>query len=137
MQKVYIAGPLFSVAERDFNLRVAALVEASGMPYFLPQRDSDPEGRLDPDSIFAANLRGLEGADLVVCNLEGIDVDSGTAWEIGYAAARGKSIIGIRTDFRKGELGLRCNLMVDKSVHIATTLGDLGKALKALQGGEL
>lgn len=31
--------------------------------------------------------------------LDGVDVDSGTAWEIGYAYARGKPIIGLRTDF--------------------------------------
>ena len=32
--------------------------------------------------------------------LDGVDVDSGTAAEIGYAFARGKLIVGYRGDFR-------------------------------------
>ena len=38
--------------------------------------------------------------DGVVAVLDGADVDSGTAAEIGYAFARGKLIVGYRGDFR-------------------------------------
>ena len=37
----------------------------------------------------------------VVALLDGTQVDDGTAWEIGYAYAKGIPVIGIRTDFRK------------------------------------
>lgn len=48
-----------------------------------------------------ANLRAIDGADGVVAVLDGVDVDSGTASEIGYAFAKGKRIVGYRNDFRR------------------------------------
>src|SRR5262249_34551218 len=50
--------------------------------------------------IGAANRRAIDAADGVVAILDGPDVDSGTAAEIGYAFARGKFIVGYRGDFR-------------------------------------
>ena len=38
--------------------------------------------------------------DVVVALLDGAQVDDGTAWEIGYAYAKGMPVIGLRTDFR-------------------------------------
>ncbi len=37
--RVYVAGPLFSAAERAFNLEVAGRIERLGFEVFLPQRD--------------------------------------------------------------------------------------------------
>ena len=42
----------------------------------------------------------IRNADGVVAILDGVDVDSGTAAEVGYAYALGKRIYGLRTDFR-------------------------------------
>ena len=36
----------------------------------------------------------------MVALLDGPQVDDGTAWEIGYAYAKGIPVIGLRTDFR-------------------------------------
>ena len=56
-------------------------------------------------------LDAINHSDAVVAFLDGADSDSGTCIEIGYAKAKGKLIIGVRTDFRAGEdRGL--NLMV-------------------------
>jgi len=46
------------------------------------------------------NTASITEADGVVAILDGIDVDSGTASEIGFAFAQGKRIYGLRTDFR-------------------------------------
>lgn len=46
------------------------------------------------------NAENIDRADGLFAILDGVDVDSGTASEIGYAAAHGKFICGIRTDFR-------------------------------------
>jgi nucleoside 2-deoxyribosyltransferase len=46
------------------------------------------------------NAVSIREADGMVAVLDGIDVDSGTAAEIGYAYGLGKRIYGIRTDFR-------------------------------------
>jgi len=47
-----------------------------------------------------ANAESIRNATGVVAILDGVDVDSGTAAEIGYAYALGKRCYGLRTDFR-------------------------------------
>ena len=47
-----------------------------------------------------ANAESIRNADGIVAVLDGVDVDSGTASEIGYAFALGKRCYGLRTDFR-------------------------------------
>ena len=42
----------------------------------------------------------IDQASGVLALLDGSDVDSGTAAEIGYAAAKGTPVVGLRTDIR-------------------------------------
>jgi len=51
-------------------------------------------------AIGEANARLIRACDGVVAVLDGVDVDSGTASEIGFAFALGKRIHGLRTDSR-------------------------------------
>jgi nucleoside 2-deoxyribosyltransferase len=37
--RLYVAGPLFSDAERAFNAGLAAAIERLGIEVFLPQRE--------------------------------------------------------------------------------------------------
>ncbi|MDQ3540451.1 MAG: nucleoside 2-deoxyribosyltransferase, partial [Chloroflexota bacterium] len=46
------------------------------------------------------NREAIDTCDALFAVLDGVDVDSGTASEIGYAFARGKICYGLRTDFR-------------------------------------
>jgi nucleoside 2-deoxyribosyltransferase len=46
------------------------------------------------------NAEAIRRCGVVIAVLVGTDVDSGTASEIGYAAALGKTILGYRGDFR-------------------------------------
>ena len=48
----------------------------------------------------ATNRAAIDRARAVVAVLDGTDVDSGTAAEIGYAFGRGKLVLGYRGDFR-------------------------------------
>ena len=78
----------------------------------------------------------IDRCDLLIAVLDGADADSGTAWECGYAYARGKPIVALRTDFRGGEdQGL--NLMLRRSaalvVEHAGTNEDLESLLKVLE----
>jgi nucleoside 2-deoxyribosyltransferase len=50
--------------------------------------------------IGAKNSALIDACDMVFAVLDGTDVDSGTAAEIGYAFAKGKPILGYRGDFR-------------------------------------
>ena len=42
----------------------------------------------------------IRQVDMLVAVLDGVDVDSGTAGEIGFAYGLGKPVFGLRTDFR-------------------------------------
>ncbi|MFW6116930.1 MAG: nucleoside 2-deoxyribosyltransferase [bacterium] len=106
MKRVYIAGPLFCQAEREFLERlVARLSEAAGLDarydFYLPHRDGEKaEDVQEPGYVFQRNLTHLEMAELVVGVLDGQDVDSGTAIELGYAYAKDKPILALLTDTR-------------------------------------
>ena len=52
-------------------------------------------------AIFENDKHAIDECDVVVANLNGVITDDGTAWELGYAYARGKYIIGLHTDWRK------------------------------------
>ncbi len=60
------------------------------------------------------NEEMIRSCDIVLGVLDGADVDSGTASEIGFAAALGKKCYGLRTDFRNsGDFdGIPINLQV-------------------------
>lgn len=65
--------------------------------------------------IAARNEDLLNRCDIIFAILDGCDVDSGTAAEIGYGYAQGKTIFGYRGDFRKtgDNLGSTINLQVE------------------------
>src|SRR5215475_516791 len=65
------------------------------MPYGPERRD---EWRRLNAQIARTNHAAIDRCDALVAVLDGADVDSGTAAEIGYAFARGKPIIGYRGD---------------------------------------
>lgn len=115
--RIYFAGPLFSAAERAFNVSLAWAMRDWGHQVWLPQEN---EPRTDVKNweaeVFAKDVEGLDWADLVIANMDGPDPDSGTAWEVGYAYAKGKQIIVFRTDFRKASDGSApYNIMLSES----------------------
>ena len=139
--KIFIAGPLFSQAEREFNLKVDKFLRKHGFDTFLPQREVGElwkrirkRGREAYRIIYEGDLRGLEGADTVVAILDGPDVDSGTAFEVGYACARGKPVIGIKTDMRVFAKMEEVNNMLAQGVReIVKSFDDLLPALNAVK----
>jgi len=118
--KLYFAGPLFSAAERAWNLELVAALRAGGHEVFVPQ-DQEP-GR-NAAGIFATDVAGIDWADALVAVMDGPDPDSGTAWECGYAYGR-KPIVLIRTDFRviAGDHGAPYNPMLTESATIRLDL---------------
>ena len=65
------------------------------------------------------NANFIQNSDLIVAVLDGPDVDSGTAAEIGYAYGIGKKIYGYRGDFRNcgDNLGSVINLQVEYFIN--------------------
>ncbi|MCS7032247.1 MAG: nucleoside 2-deoxyribosyltransferase [Gloeomargarita sp. SKYG116] len=103
MVKVYLAAPLFTLAEQSFNLSLAAYLKEQGLTVFCPQVEC--QGK-EGEDIYRTCLDGLSNSDLVVAILDGADADSGTCWECGYAVAKGIPVVAVRTDFRRsGDTG--------------------------------
>lgn len=107
---LYLASGLFTRAEIDYNWKLYEALTEKGFKVLLPQAFCD--GLTSPFDIFEACVMNLQSADVVIANLEGTDVDSGTSWECGYSFAKNIPIIAIRTDFRQrgDDDGLNCML---------------------------
>jgi len=136
MKNVYLAAPLFSDAECDFNSKLRDELEGIGLSVFLPQEhsnDSDSKRDARQESIFSKNVAAIDKADILVAVLDGVDVDSGTAWEIGYAHALHKPVYGLRTDFRTLGIEGTVNLMIERSVVLCTGLDKLLELLELEQ----
>jgi len=146
IKRVFIASPLFSVGERQLCRLLVDIVEnelkleaywawssadeeiigkyikdvpiEEGWQIRLREKLRE-EGREEEADmiIFMSDKSLLERADIVIAVLDGPDVDSGTAWEIGYAYARGKPIIGVRTDTRTFMGSTSVNIMVKSCIE--------------------
>jgi nucleoside 2-deoxyribosyltransferase len=130
---VYVAGPLFTPAERRYLEDLATLIEAADLVTYLPHRDGGlaPADRRETNAVYEADIRGLEGCAVVVAVLNGTDVDSGTAFEIGYAVARGVPVLGLYEDIRvSGPHDF--NVMIANGCRIFGDQDELIGVLKAL-----
>jgi nucleoside 2-deoxyribosyltransferase len=160
--KIYVAGPLgFSESGRAFHENgVIAEIRRLGhipldpweltdkskidavqkLPYGEARREA---WRALNGEIGANNAAAIRQCDLVFAVLDGVDVDSGTAAEIGYAFGLKKPILGYRSDFRLSadNDGARVNLQVEYFIlesggTIIDKIGDMEAALiKMLRPG--
>ncbi|MEO1132839.1 MAG: nucleoside 2-deoxyribosyltransferase [Cyanobacteria bacterium J06639_1] len=124
----YIAGPLFNVYEQAFQQELEKAIAAFGTT-FLPQRDCPQD---DPDRIFQACIDGVKNSGAMVANLSGVDVDSGTAFEVGYAYALGKPVYGIRSEMAIGlpDRTIAPNLMLRDSTRLVGSIAELVEVLR-------
>jgi nucleoside 2-deoxyribosyltransferase len=137
--RLYVAAPLFTEAERAFNLVLARALEAAGHDVYLPQRDTPETEAADRvSSIFFANLAALRSADAVVAVCDGSQVDDGTAWEIGYAYGRNIRVFGLRTDVRiVQQADEPINLMILESLGpLSSTIEELVRTMRGNLAGE-
>jgi nucleoside 2-deoxyribosyltransferase len=116
--KIYLASPLgFAESTRHFMARLAARLsehvevlnpwddqsfaeEIARAPFVENREERLALFRKINHGLGTKNEASIRAADGVVAVLDGVDVDSGTAAEIGFAYALGKWISGLRTDFR-------------------------------------
>jgi len=120
MPNAYIAGPLFNEGERWFDEQIERIAAAAGFTTFLPHRDGK-EGKIKSEvnirQIFDEDRTAIDRCDIVIANLNGITTDDGTAWELGYAYAKGKHIVGVYTDWRLQFKFQVVNLMIECSLN--------------------
>ena len=157
MKRIYLAGP--DVFHPDAAERAKAHKALCLQSGFQPLHPID-QPTLTAAHIYRTNIAMLRQADAVLANLNpfrGAEVDSGTAFEVGFAIALGKPVIGYLADaeslhdrvgrlfgpltFREGipydrhgdlveNFGHPVNLMLAESCQIV--IGDFNAALKRL-----
>ncbi len=138
--RIYQAGPLFTAAEIRWHRDLKRQLSADGHDVrwpgdFFTQQEIEAWGAEAPKKIMERDSRAIDECDAVVALLDGAQVDDGTAWEIGYAFAKGRPVVGIRTDFRNGgdTSHGRVNAMIEGScVSIEADEEGVLKVLKQL-----
>lgn len=155
--RVYVAGPLgFSTPTKTFHddVLVPSLRQAGFAvldPWQLGEqvigaalalanpREREAALRASVETIGQANAEMIDGADGVFAVLDGADVDSGTAAEIGWAAAKGVLIVGWRTDLRRAgdhggtEVNLQVQHFIERAGGVVVANRPLSDAVAALR----
>lgn len=104
-QNIYLAGPLFSEAERRFNTKLKGLLEQY-VDVYLPQEDGGllvqmiSKGmpvELAMREVFHADMTALHNCDAFII-IYGRTVDEGAAFELGCVYTLGKPCYGLKID---------------------------------------
>jgi len=108
--RIYLAGALFSEAERAWLDVLASRLRFEGFDPFVPhEKFDDPEKltELTPAEVYRVDTDGLRAADVLLAWLDGPSIDDGTACEIGMFAelvhrdpGRYRGLVGLVTDLR-------------------------------------
>ena len=97
---IYLAGPdVFRPDAAAWAAAARQRVAAAGHVALLPLDNEAP----DAPGIYRANLEQIRRADAVLARLDpfrGAEPDSGTCFEVGYAVALGKPVVGYLADAR-------------------------------------
>jgi hypothetical protein len=148
--RCYVASALgFSEAGRDYYARryLPALAEhvepvdpwTLSLPAEFDAARAERREHASGLEVGARNADAIRGARLLIAQLDGQEIDAGTAAEVGYAAALGLPCLGVRSDLRaSGEPGMRVNLQLEAFVvlsggFIAASLDELIARLAGLR----
>jgi nucleoside 2-deoxyribosyltransferase-like protein len=148
--RLYVAGPLFSEAERAWLDLLAARLRIEGFDCFVPHEHFPELADVTVDEVYRIDTEGLRSANALVAWLDGPMVDDGTACEIGMFAelVRGapehhRGIVAIATDLRlerrrdEGVVGGGMNLFVAGAIESCGTIvhgvDDVVAALRELE----
>lgn len=102
--KIYLAAPVVGISEEQKTQinSVSAAIAAKYPDRYEPSRLKIPNAWNMPQNewarcVFTCDVIALEEANaVVVCDFGRKDGSAGTAWEAGYAFAKGKPIVLIR-----------------------------------------
>jgi nucleoside 2-deoxyribosyltransferase len=134
--KVFLAAPLFSESEREFNSKIAKRLRENEFEVWLAQEAPFiQEGtHKEKRPIYEGDILALKASDAVVAVLDGMEVDAGVAYEMGYAKALGKPIVGLKTDYRTFSEMEDINLMLEVPlIKICKSMDDVIDSLSKIR----
>lgn len=123
--KIYLASPFFQEEEIKVYDRVIEILRRQNLDVFVPREHEIPNG-WDIDNqhwaecVFVVDRMAIEQCDVVVVLNFGMYSDSGTAWECGYAYAKGKRVINVLC----GDEEMDYSLMMLNGTDIVIPLAD-------------
>ena len=128
--KIYLASPFFQEEEIKVYDKVIDNLRQQNLDVFVPREHEIPNGwEIDnqqwAESVFAVDYVAIEQCDVVVVLNFGMYSDSGTAWECGYAYAKGKRVINVLC----GSEGTEYSLMMLNGTHTVIPLADFENTL--------
>ncbi|MEA4911912.1 MAG: nucleoside 2-deoxyribosyltransferase [Oscillospiraceae bacterium] len=99
---IYMAGPLFNEGDRYTNQISSDRLRAAGYSTFLPQEIviTNKSSALVKAACFYMDLKAIRLCACLVVNCNGIEIDSGTAAEIGLGYGFGKALVLYKSDVR-------------------------------------
>ncbi len=128
--KIYIAGPLSNKEERKILEKIDKICKNKCIRTFLPHRDCGLyKNKKDLKKISETDVKEIHKCDILIGVLNGICVGAGTAWEMGYAEAIGKKVIGLKTDRSFDESIGDISAVIAGRVKILNSLDKLEKEL--------
>jgi nucleoside 2-deoxyribosyltransferase len=100
MNKIYLASPFFNEAELVVYRKAISLLRNAGYQVYVPQEHTienawELSNEEWANQVFIEDCYALDGCDYVMVLNFGMYSDSGTAWEAGYAFAKGKKVVQV------------------------------------------
>lgn len=133
MVKAYLAGPLFKKEEQENLEQIDKICKALNIETFLPHRDVGVyQTGKDSKPFFEADKKPLDECNLVIALFDWKGIGSGTAWEIGYAYARGIPVIALVEDLKTVKTQERICVMCLNSAILVENLEQLKEEIKKL-----
>lgn len=104
--KGYLANGLFSIGDKMLNEFIALKIrlDSPEIDLYSPQENgaiNDKNGYADSLMIAQADTDKLKASDFLVAVIDGVEIDSGVAAEIGMFATTGKPIYALYSDSRQ------------------------------------
>ena len=130
--KIYVAGKLWDKEDRNKVEEIDSFLKKLGHKTFLPHRDAGIyEEGMDSEVIFKKDRDMVDWCDLIIALLDWQGISSGTAWELGYAHAKNKKVIGLVEDRKSLDKKYRiCVMCFNKDVELVENLEELKHILE-------
>lgn len=100
MKKIYLASPFFNEEELCYYKLTVAHLRAAGYEVYVPQEHTienawEISNKEWADKVFQEDIKAIGECDVVMVLNFGMYSDSGTAWEAGYAYAKGIPVVHV------------------------------------------
>lgn len=139
--KIYLASPFFNDEELEVYRRVITALRVEGYEVYVPQEHTIGNAwSLSNEDwarrVFTEDCHALDRCDIVMVLNFGMYSDSGTAWEAGYASAKGKLVAQVLCGGENTTYSLMminsCDYIVELSqvAHFCEVSADVSKVIQ-------